>query len=218
MKDFKNDSDTTLARFGRDKRARISSAERIERRPRLQRDAADSEHSSDSRPRASYNPNFTSDNRPVREDRAHRDDSCRSGTGRSVRTTDVGTMPQIGSSSLVFRSGKTGTLPARTRITNRAVSRSSANLTVSRRRGATGHSAIGNPAVIAVRTNLTANVGTTTANRTVTRHSISLTVNAVPTIGNPVGSGAATTRSAAGTISPEVIPDTIPITRRERYA
>lgn len=140
------------------------------------------------------------------------------GTGRSVRTTDVGTMPQIGSSSLVFRSGKTGTLPARTRITNRAVSRSSANLTVSRRRGATGHSAIGNPAVIAVRTNLTANVGTTTANRTVTRHSISLTVNAVPTIGNPVGSGAATTRSAAGTISPEVIPDTIPITRRERYA
>lgn len=42
MKDFKNDSDTTLARFGRDKRARISSAERIERRPRLQRDAADS--------------------------------------------------------------------------------------------------------------------------------------------------------------------------------
>ena len=79
MKDFKNDSDTTLARFGRDKRARISSAERIERRPRLQRDAADSEHSSDSRPRASYNPNFTSDNRPVREDRAHRDDSRRSG-------------------------------------------------------------------------------------------------------------------------------------------
>ena len=40
-----------------------------------------------------------------------------SGTGRSVRTTDVGTMLQIGSSSLVFRSGKTGTLPARTRIT-----------------------------------------------------------------------------------------------------
>ena len=87
MKDFKNDSDTTLARFGRDKRARISSAERIERRPRLQRDAADSEHSSDSRPRASYNPNFTSDNRPVREDRAHRDDSCRSGN-RSFGSDD----------------------------------------------------------------------------------------------------------------------------------
>lgn len=207
-----------MARFGRDKRARISSAERIERRPRLQRDAADSEHSSDSRPRASYNPNFTSDNRPVREDRAHRDDSCRSGNRsfgsddrRRNDAADREFKPR-------FRSGKTGTLPARTRITNRAVSRSSANLTVSRRRGATGHSAIGNPAVIAVRTNLTANVGTTTANRTVTRHSISLTVNAVPTIGNPVGSGAATTRSAAGTISPEVIPDTIPITRRERYA
>ena len=214
MKDFKNDSDTTLARFGRDKRARISSAERIERRPRLQRDAADSEHSSDSRPRASYNPNFTSDNRTVRTVTI----PVVSGTGRSVRTTDVGTMLQIGSSSLVFRSGKTGTLPARTRITNRAVSRSSANLTVSRRRGATGHSAIGNPAVIAVRTNLTANVGTTTANRTVTRHSISLTVNAVSTIGNPVGSGAATARSAAGTISSEVIPDTIPTNQRARYA
>lgn len=218
MKDFKNDSDTTLARFGRDKRARISSAERIERRPRLQRDAADSEHSSDSRPRASYNPNFTSDNRPVREDRAHRDDSRRSGNrsfGSDDRRRDDAADREF---KPRFRSGKTGTLPAGTRITNRAVSRSSANLTVSRRRGATGHSAIGNPAVIAVRTNLTANVGTTTANRTVTRHSISLTVNAVPTIGNPVGSGAATARSAAGTISPEVIPDTIPITRRERYA
>lgn len=102
MKDFKNDSDTTLARFGRDKRARISSAERIERRPRLQRDAADSEHSSDSRPRASYNPNFTSDNRPVREDRAHRDDSRRFGNRSFGSDDDVGTMLQIGSSSLVF--------------------------------------------------------------------------------------------------------------------
>ena len=87
MKDFKNDSDTTLARFGRDKRARISSAERIERPPLLQLLAADSEHSSDSRPRASYNPNFTSDNRPVREDRAHRDDSRRSGN-RSFGSDD----------------------------------------------------------------------------------------------------------------------------------
>ena len=60
MKDFKNDSDTTLARFGRDKRARISSAERIERRPRLQRDAADSEqpYQKETARRASYNPHF----------------------------------------------------------------------------------------------------------------------------------------------------------------
>ena len=211
MKDFKNDSDTTLARFGRDKRARISSAERIERRPRLQRDAADSEHSSDSRPRASYNPNFTSDNRPVREDRAHRDDSRRSGN-RSFGSDDRRR------NDAADREFKPRFSERKDGYASRAVSRSSANLTVSRRRGATGHSAIGNPAVIAVRTNLTANVGTTTANRTVTRHSISLTVNAVPTIGNPVGSGAATVRSAAGTISPEVTPDTIPITRRERYA
>lgn len=83
MKDFKNDSDTTLSRFGRDKRERISSAERIERRPRLQRDAADSEHSSDNRPRASYNPNFTSDNLPAREERFGRDDNQRRPSGRS---------------------------------------------------------------------------------------------------------------------------------------
>ena len=62
----------------------------------------------DSRPRASYNPNFTSDNRPVREDRAHRDDSRRFGNRSFGSDDDVGTMLQIGSSSLVFRSGKTG--------------------------------------------------------------------------------------------------------------
>lgn len=74
MKDFKNDSTATLARFGRDKRERTFASERVERRPRLQRDAADAEHSSDRRPRASYNPNFTHDNRPVREDRSERGD------------------------------------------------------------------------------------------------------------------------------------------------
>ena len=218
MKDFKNDSDTTLARFGRDKRARISSAERIERRPRLQRDAADSEHSSDSRPRASYNPNFTSDNRPVREDRAHRDDSRRFGNRsfgsddrRRNDAADREFKPRFserkdGYASRPYEDNKPGGFKKFGKPYGE------------RRRGATGHSAIGNPAVIAVRTNLTANVGTTTANRTVTRHSISLTVNAVPTIGNPVGSGAATARSAAGTISSEVIPDTIPTNQRARYA
>ena len=48
MKDNKNDSTTVLSRFGRDKRQRTvtATAERVERRPRLQRDAADSEQPS----------------------------------------------------------------------------------------------------------------------------------------------------------------------------
>ena len=69
MKDPKNDSTPVLERFGRDKRKRtvIATAERVERRPRLQRDAADSEQPSSEGPRgrASYNPHFTADNRPA---------------------------------------------------------------------------------------------------------------------------------------------------------
>ena len=69
MKDNKNDSTTVLSRFGRDKRQRTvtATAERVERRPRLQRDAADSEQPSSEGPRgrASYNPPFTADNRPA---------------------------------------------------------------------------------------------------------------------------------------------------------
>ena len=70
MKDFKNDSTSVLTRFGRDKRQRTvtATAERVERRPRLQRDPADSEQPSDDRKpvkRASYNPHFTEDNRPA---------------------------------------------------------------------------------------------------------------------------------------------------------
>ena len=69
MKDNKNDSTTVLSRFGRDKRQRTvtATAERVARRPRLQRDAADSEQPSSEGPRgrASYNPHFTADNRPA---------------------------------------------------------------------------------------------------------------------------------------------------------
>ena len=69
MKDFKKDS--TLARFGRDRRVRTttSSVERVEPRPHVQREAADAEP----RPkRASYNPNFTEDNRPLHASRSFR--------------------------------------------------------------------------------------------------------------------------------------------------
>ena len=80
MKDFKNDSTAVLSRFGRDKRARMvtATAERVERRPRSQRDVADSEpanHEHKPFRRASYNPHFTADNRPVfdtpRHDEGH---------------------------------------------------------------------------------------------------------------------------------------------------
>ena len=81
MKDSKNDSTPVLERFARDKRKRtvIATAERVERRPRLQRDAADSEQPSHPyRPesRASYNPNFTAENRP-RFEHARREDEAR---------------------------------------------------------------------------------------------------------------------------------------------
>ena len=81
MKDSKNDSTPVLERFARDKRKRtvIATAERVERRPRLQRDAADSEQPSHPyRPehRASYNPHFTADNRP-RFDRSRQEDEER---------------------------------------------------------------------------------------------------------------------------------------------
>ncbi len=65
MKEFKNDS--TLARFGRDQRARTTtkSAERVERRPRPQREAAQEQQPAATyRKRASYNPHFTEENRP----------------------------------------------------------------------------------------------------------------------------------------------------------
>lgn len=87
MKEHKNDSTDTLARFGRDKRVRTAtvSTERVERSPRPRRDAADSERpSSDRQPRkrASYNPNFSADNRPLNEERRSR------GYGEKPRYTD----------------------------------------------------------------------------------------------------------------------------------
>ncbi len=74
MKNFKNDSTSTLARFGRDQRTRTSSTttERVERRPRLQREAGDADSAAQPARRASFNPNFTRDNRPVGETRERR--------------------------------------------------------------------------------------------------------------------------------------------------
>ena len=68
MKNFNTDSTANLSRFARDKRQRISSAERVERSPRPRREA-DNEGQREFRPRTqqpakrSFNPHFTDDNR-----------------------------------------------------------------------------------------------------------------------------------------------------------
>lgn len=88
MKDFKNDSTEVLSRFGRDKRARTSTAERVERRPHSQRDAADTEHHSGSRPqrRASFNPHFTEENRLRKDEKPRRNFSSNERHGEGKRT------------------------------------------------------------------------------------------------------------------------------------
>ena len=68
MKKFNQDSTSALSRFSRDKRQRTATTERVERSPRPQRDAdnegraARAPRREDAR-RASFNPNFSSDNR-----------------------------------------------------------------------------------------------------------------------------------------------------------
>ena len=74
MRDFKKDSTSAVSRFGRDKRQRVATAQRVERSPRPQRDADNGGDFRQSRApqrerRASFNPNFTADNRPVGEQR-----------------------------------------------------------------------------------------------------------------------------------------------------
>lgn len=72
MKKFNQDSTSAVSRFSRDKRQRTSTAERVERGPRPMRDA-NSEGRAARTPRredakrASYNPNFSADNR-LRDD------------------------------------------------------------------------------------------------------------------------------------------------------
>ena len=75
MRDKKFDSTSAVSRFSRDKRTRVTS-ERVERSPRPRRDADNEGHTgrvgrTDAK-RASYNPNFSADNR-VRDERPRRD-------------------------------------------------------------------------------------------------------------------------------------------------
>ncbi|MBR2866111.1 MAG: pseudouridine synthase [Alistipes sp.] len=86
MKNNNTDSTANLSRFARDKRQRVSTAERVERSPRPRREA-DNEGQREYRPRVvrteqrpsqrtSYNPHFTADNRlrPEYEQRPRRNE------------------------------------------------------------------------------------------------------------------------------------------------
>ena len=82
MKNTKQDSAAALSRFGRDKRQRLSSAERVERNPRPRREADNEGYNNhrangtSSEPRrSSFNPHFTADNRLRPEyERGNRDE------------------------------------------------------------------------------------------------------------------------------------------------
>lgn len=73
MRDFKKDSAPALARFGRDKRTHTTadaSEQRSDRRPRHEASDRAEKPATAPRKRASFNPHFTADNRPVGEQRA----------------------------------------------------------------------------------------------------------------------------------------------------
>lgn len=75
MRDFKKDSAPALARFGRDKRTRTTadtSEQRSDRRTRHEASDRDGKPATAPRKRASFNPHFTADNRPIGEQRSSR--------------------------------------------------------------------------------------------------------------------------------------------------
>ncbi len=67
MKEFKNDSTATLSRFAKDKRLRTVKAERVERHPRIERNDESRATYGEQPKRRSFNPNFDSENRPIRD-------------------------------------------------------------------------------------------------------------------------------------------------------
>ena len=91
MKKFNQDSTSALSRFSRDKRQRTTSSERVERSPRPQRDADNEGRPArnsrrEDAPRASFNPNFSSDNRLRGEGRGYGERGMRDEKPRSGRS------------------------------------------------------------------------------------------------------------------------------------
>lgn len=105
MKEFKSGS--ALSRFGRDKRERITSSERVERRASSERSSADSSFAPRTK-RASYNPHFTEENRPNFETKRTKSSEQRTGFAPK-RSNDFGSRKQ-GSS---FTEKRFGDKPAR---------------------------------------------------------------------------------------------------------
>ncbi len=103
MKNTKQDSMSAVSRFGRDKRNRVTNAEHIERSLRPRRDA-DSEGRStfgrkDAGHRASYNPNFSADNRLKSENsRSYGERDERRGYGERSERQPRGEKPRFGGS------------------------------------------------------------------------------------------------------------------------
>jgi len=100
MKNYDTDSTANVSRFARDKRQRISSSERVERNPRPRRDADDAGYRQGfghkpAAKRASFNPNFTDDNRPLTQGKPYRGN--RTQEERSERRFPAGERNEHGS-------------------------------------------------------------------------------------------------------------------------
>ncbi len=111
MKDQKNDSAAVLERFGRDRRPRTAtvSAQRVERREHPQRETADSEQPAQGRKRASYNPNFSQDNRPRFDERPRRPQGGKPFRGGKPH---FGDKPRFGTQNRFGDHGQDGEQPA----------------------------------------------------------------------------------------------------------
>ena len=114
MRNIKQDSTTAVSRFGRDKRVRTFAAERVERGPRPRREAADEgqtirrDRYEGGAGRASYNPNFTDDNRlRTRGDGYAKKSYGRDGDSRGQGARE-GFKPKFGASKYSDRKGAYG--------------------------------------------------------------------------------------------------------------
>ena len=178
MKDNKNDSTTVLSRFGRDKRQRTvtATAERVERRPRLQRDAADSEQPSSEGPRGGP-PTIPISRRTIALHSTNR--AASSATNRLTASVSPAINPAMSTATATNRAASTVTSPpmasansatnpatstatATSRAANMATSPPTVNVSSGIRNTATVNSAT-NP--------ISRGRGSTTTNRRPTRNS-----------------------------------------------
>lgn len=120
MRNSKQDSTAAVSRFGRDKRARTLTAERVERSPRPRREAADEgqtvrrDRYEAGAGRASFNPNFTADNRLRGGDGYAKKSYGRDGESREPGARE-GSRPKFGGPKHQDRKGLQGGFGGRAR-------------------------------------------------------------------------------------------------------